>query len=60
MMLSNLSPYLIYLLYLVWLVQSARLLAMLATGNWDGGPSLRGGVLGYLRRRIRSKRNRDF
>ena len=58
MTLLNLWPYLVYLLYLVWLVQSARLLAMLATGNWDGVPSVRVRVIGFLRRRIRLRRNK--
>jgi len=52
---SELWPYLIYFLYLAWMVQSARLLAMLATGNWDGGISLRKSVLTFLQRRNRPK-----
>jgi hypothetical protein len=47
---------LLALVHLAWLVQSARVLAMLFTGNWDAEPVVYPRLLALLRRRKTSKR----
>ncbi len=50
---------LVCLVHLVWLVQSARLLAMLASGNWNGEPMVYPRLLALLRRRKTPRRTDD-
>ncbi len=54
-----LGPLLVCSVHLVWMVQSARLLAILASGNWDSEPKVSPRLLALLRRRKTPKRTDD-
>lgn len=54
-----LGPLLVCSVHLVWMVQSARLLAILASGNWDSEPKVSPRLLALLRRRKAPKRTDD-
>lgn len=47
---------LVCLVHVVWLIQSARLLAIVVSGNWDAEPMVYPRLLALLRRRKSSKR----
>ncbi len=53
------GPLLVCSLHLVWMVQSARLLAILVSGNWDSEPKGSPRLLALLRRRKPPKRADD-
>ena len=53
------GPLLVCSLHLVWMVQSARLLAILVSGNWDSEPKASPRLLALLRRRKTTKPTDD-
>jgi len=51
-----LAPLSVCVVHVVWLIQSARLLAIFVSGNWDSEPKVYPRLLSLLRRRKTTKR----